>query len=123
VRFRIDGEVRHASACHCVQCRKTSGHYWAALNVAQDDLVIEQGTESLAWYPNPEGTVERGFCVICGSPLFWRRVSEAVPDVAVSLGAIEGETGLVLEAHIFTEEKGDYYRIADGVPTHARADP
>ena len=34
----------------------------------------------------------------------------------VALGAIDGPTGLALERHIFVADKGDYYRIGDGLP-------
>jgi hypothetical protein len=33
------------------------------------------------------------------------------------MGAFDEPTGLRLAGHIFTAEKGDYYGIADGLPT------
>ncbi|MDB3912880.1 GFA family protein, partial [Paracoccaceae bacterium] len=30
VVFELSGKLRDVVACHCGQCRKTSGHYWAA---------------------------------------------------------------------------------------------
>jgi len=33
----------------------------------------------------------------------------------VSLGALDGPTGLKLERNIFTADKGDYYEITDNV--------
>jgi len=33
----------------------------------------------------------------------------------VALGALDGPTGLKLERHIFTADKGDYYDIDDGI--------
>ena len=36
--------------------------------------------------------------------------------MSFALGAIDGPTGLTLEKHIFTDTKGDYYQIADGLP-------
>ena len=32
------------------------------------------------------------------------------------MGSLDTPTGLSLARHIFIEEKGDYYDIADGVP-------
>lgn len=46
--------------------------------------------------------------------MFWKAHGEDA--VSFSMGAIEGATGLTLEKHIFTSDKGDYYDIADGVP-------
>lgn len=116
VKFRIDGPTSQASACHCTRCRKWSGHYWTAAHVEQDHLVIEHGIESIAWYPEPNHGPERGFCLICGSSLFWRRPGENVTRVSFSLGAIDGQTHLTTEEHIFVGNKGDYYQIPDDAP-------
>lgn len=113
VRIRIEGPSTHASCCHCEECRKASGHYWASTEVSQDHLVIESGQESLSWYPLTKS--ERAFCVICGTPLFWRRL----PDdglVYVSLGLINGPSGLKMREHIFVKEKGDYYDTPQDAP-------
>lgn len=107
VRFRIEGEIRLTSDCHCVRCRKWAGHHWPAAEVAQDHLVLENGAESLAWFPTDKA--ERGFCVICGSSLFWRVLPEGGDTVWVGLGALDGETGLTISRHVCTDEAGDYY--------------
>jgi len=33
VRYRATGPLRHVIACHCGQCRKTSGHFAAMTSV------------------------------------------------------------------------------------------
>ncbi len=109
IRFRVEGDLQGADACHCQACRRWSGHFWATAMVDQDELIIENGEESIAWYP--ENIAERGFCVICGSSMFFRRIDGSSNHVAVSLGTIEGETGLTLSKHIFVAEKGDYYTL------------
>ncbi|WP_370335478.1 GFA family protein [Parvularcula marina] len=116
VKFRITAPLTHASACHCDQCRQWSGHYWATARTKQNDLVIENGSESIAWYP--ERHAERGFCVICGSSLFYRQIDAASEHVAVSLGAIKGDTGIELSRHIFVREKGDYYQLPAEAETY-----
>jgi len=62
VRFTLAQRPTDPTACHCVQCRKQSGHFFASANVAKS----------------------------------------------------------ALERHIFVAEKGDYYRIADGLPQRQR---
>ncbi|HEY0414467.1 MAG TPA: GFA family protein [Allosphingosinicella sp.] len=116
VRFAVAGPLRAPDACHCSQCRRQSGHYWASTNVAKDSLTLE-GAEALAWYRSSE-TVRRGFCSVCGSVLFWE------PDdhpawTAVAMGAFDAPTGTRLEKHIHVADKGDYYDLADGVPQEA----
>ncbi|MBB4658337.1 GFA family protein [Parvularcula dongshanensis] len=118
VRFRIEGETGRVTACHCTQCQRWSGTYWSSVSVPQDALVIEHGAESLAWYPSSE-RAERGFCVICGASLFWRQIDEAAPHVAVAIGALDQPTGLSVDLHIFTADKGDAYQIGGDAPRAA----
>ena len=110
VRFTIDGAVRTPGACHCVQCRKQSGHHWAAASAPDTALAV---SGEVRWYSATPG-IRRGFCPVCGSFLFWK--DAASDHTAFALGAIDGPTGLRLSRHIFVAGKGDYYDIADGVP-------
>ena len=54
-------------ACHCSQCRRWSGHVWAAVPVPDDRLEIE-GEEHVRWFRSSD-EAERGFCAACGTPL------------------------------------------------------
>ena len=112
VRLEINGELRGPDACHCSQCRKVSGHYWASTDVPDAQLHIS-GEEHVRWYQS-SAKVKRGFCAICGSALFWKPLQRDI--TAVAMGALESPTGTQLAKHIFVADKGDYYDIADGVP-------
>jgi hypothetical protein len=112
VRFTLAQLLTEATACHCTQCRKQSGHFFASANLPKTAVAIT-GSESLTWYQSSE-KVRRGFCSKCGSWLFWEPVFRDWTSVA--LGAINGPTGVTLERHIFVADKGDYYTIADGLP-------
>ena len=110
VTFEVHGDPKGASVCHCGQCRKQSGHLWASARVPDGDLVIGGVVN---WYQSSE-KAKRGFCPVCGSFLFWKHADD--DHISFALGAIDGPTGLRLEKHIFTADKGDYYEVADGVP-------
>jgi len=110
VRFTVRGTPQGTSVCHCGQCRKQSGHVWSSAHVPDADLSVEG---EVRWFRASE-KARRGFCPTCGSFLFWKGDSE--DKVSFALGAIDGPTGLRLEKHIFTADKGDYYDIANGVP-------
>ncbi|MFB2533005.1 GFA family protein [Paracoccus sp. p3-h83] len=114
--IRFSGRILHHDlrACHCSQCRRWSGHVWAAFTGA--DLRIEDAS-SLRWFASSD-RAERGFCAACGSSLFWRRLGADQVDVAT--GALDAPTGLRLIGHIFTKDKGDYYAISDGLPQEAQ---
>lgn len=110
VTFTVDGGGDSVSACHCGQCRKQSGNFWASGYAPKASFQI---TGEVRWY-NASPTAKRGFCPICGSFLFWAAHDE--DGMSFSLGAIDGPTGLRLQKHIFVADKGDYYEIADDVP-------
>ena len=112
VQFTIQGAMREVSACHCTQCRKQTGHYYATTEVADDRLSVE-GTGNLTWY-RASNFAGRGFCRICGSALFWKRDGGA--STSILAGALDGPTGLTIGRHIYCAFKGDYYEITDGKP-------
>jgi hypothetical protein len=113
VTFELNGDLRPSVACHCVQCRKTSGHYVSATQVGPDQLKITKDA-TLAWFQStPEA--KRGFCNTCGSSLFWKHEADN-GAISVMSGTIDGATGIETSKHIFTAFKGDYYNIADNVP-------
>jgi hypothetical protein len=116
VSFEVKGDLPPPDACHCRPCRKSSGHYFASTDVAGDALTVH-GADRVTWYRSSE-TVRRGFCSICGSPLFWDPLHR--DWTAVAMGAFEAPTGTRLDKHIFTADKGDYYEIGDGLPQHER---
>jgi hypothetical protein len=116
VRFNVDAELTGGDACHCMQCRKHSGHYFASTDIPKTALRVES-EDALAWYQSSD-RVRRGFCRICGSSLFWDPVQS--DKIAVAMGAFDDPTRTNLHMHIFVAEKGDYYDIADGLPQHLR---
>ncbi len=113
VTYSIDGPMRDVVACHCGQCRKTSGHYVSATAVRAEHLTVTEDG-ALRWFRSSQAA-ERGFCGICGSSLFWRRLGG--DEVSVMAGGLDGPTGLTIATHIFVADAGDYY----DVPTSARA--
>jgi hypothetical protein len=116
VTFRVEPPLRDVIACHCTQCRKSSGHFWAATSAPMDRIHLDR-TDSLTWFQSSD-TARRGFCAVCGSSLFWEPVGEG--RLAIAAGALDGDTGVTLTKHIFCAEKGDYYDIADDLPQIAR---
>ncbi|MEM7426288.1 MAG: GFA family protein [Pseudomonadota bacterium] len=112
VLYEIEGPLRSVVGCHCVQCRKTSGHHVAATQGDADKLRITGG-ERLTWYrSSPEA--ERGFCADCGSNLFWRRIGN--PMISIFAGTLQDGHGLTMECHIHADTPGAHYVISDGLP-------
>jgi hypothetical protein len=116
VTFEVAGPLAPPDACHCRQCRKQSGHFFASSDVPRASVAIS-GESNLSWFRSSE-RVRRGFCSRCGSTLFWDPIGK--DKIAVAMGALDTPTGTRLGMHIFTGEKGDYYDIADGLPQNER---
>ncbi len=110
VRFQAS-EVRDTiTACHCSQCRRSSGHVWAS-TVAPLDQVRFEADDGLTWYRSSD-FAKRGFCNQCGSSLFY--MMDAQPNVlAIASGCLDDTSDMVLTKHIFTKDKGGYYDIKD----------
>ena len=116
VTYRVTGPLRPVIACHCQQCRKSSGHHVAATSCARDDIEI---SGEVTWYQSSD-TARRGFCGTCGSNLFW---DGAGVNLSIHAGTLDGATGLELAGHIFCADKGDYYEISDDLPKADGTDP
>ena len=112
VRYTVAAPFGKATACHCSQCRRQSGHYWAAADVPKAAVTIT-GEEALRWYHASEN-VRRGFCGTCGAFLFWDPLEKST--ISIGLGTVTSATGTRLARHIYVADKGDYYDIADGLP-------
>ena len=110
ITYTISGEMAKVTACHCSQCRKQTGTYYSASRLHDDQIVINDSSNSLRWYEASDDA-RRGFCSNCGSALFWKR--NGSDHISVMVGTIDGKTGLQFGQHIFTDDKGDYYQLPD----------
>ena len=106
VHFEIQGSLRPVLVCHCSQCRKTSGHFWAATEVRKDQIDIRD-TGTLRWYRSSD-FAQRGFCNRCGASLFWRRVGRE-EFLSIGAGCVIVPTCLVIQAYIVVVDASDYY--------------
>lgn len=112
VRFTIRGPLGKVSFCHCSQCRKQTGLYYASTDVANDHVEVT-GADNITWYRSSD-SAERGFCRICGSALFWR--GDGADQVSILAGAFDQPTELVVGSHIYCADKADFYEIVDNLP-------
>jgi hypothetical protein len=114
VRFTATGRLRGVIYCHCSQCRRQSGHFYAATSVPDAALAIEGG-DNVTWF-RASAEARRGFCRTCGSALFWKHDDRA--ETSLLAGAFDDSDGLAGELHIFVGDKGSYYTIDDGLTRH-----
>lgn len=113
VQYRLSGDLRGVIACHCEECRRTSGHFVAAtaVNKRNFELVEQRG---LKWFQDKPG-LRRGFCNECGSSLFFE--DQDGDRISIAAGSLDDDLGLKTVAHIFAAEAGHYYAVVEsGVP-------
>src|SRR4051812_48315985 len=84
VQFEVRGPLRDVLLCHCAECRRWSGHVFAATSASKDDLVLVE-SDALRWIASPESESDarRGFCAGCGSSLFWEAPGRDTISIAV----------------------------------------
>jgi len=83
VRFRVEGELGHASICHCRMCQKAYGNVFAPLVSVREATLTWSKAEPKRFQSS--NFVQRGFCPDCGTPLTY----EAPDGVALSIAAFD----------------------------------
>jgi hypothetical protein len=104
IRYTIDAPVAALRACHCVNCRKSSGAAGTVNAVVKSaDFKITQG--STRRYDDSATlsgrTLSRHFCAGCGSPVY----SQRNPDpgfLVVRAGSLDDSRGLKIATNIWT---------------------
>ena len=91
-------------ACHCSMCRRWSGGPLMAVDCGND--VEFEGQENISVY-NSSAWAERGFCLTCGSHLFYRMKQNNKHIIPV--GIFENIDGLSFDHQVFIDEKPNYY--------------
>lgn len=114
VRFEVAERPRDPVACHCRECRRQSGHVWAAASAPMVALAV---TGEVRWF-HASDVARRGFCPACGSLMFWEGHGEGRTSIAV--GAFDEPHDLRLREHVWTSERGAYYEVGDGLPRRER---
>ncbi|WP_413203511.1 GFA family protein [Rhodospirillum sp. A1_3_36] len=113
VKYKIEGALHRPRICHCSRCRKAfSAQGNAYAEVDPGDFSWIQGEELLTTFP-ADGNSGKRFCRVCGSTLC------GVVDGrvhGVTLGTLNQDQGITLQAHIFVGSKPAWDTINDDVP-------
>jgi hypothetical protein len=108
IKYSVSIALGFVTGCHCTQCRKSTGHFAAAVPAPWEAVSV---TGDPRWYES-SAQGRRGFCATCGSYLFWE---EGDGIVYLQAGCLDGATGLRMDGHIFYGDKGDYYNVGEGL--------
>jgi hypothetical protein len=116
IRLTVTGPLPAPYACHCRDCQRQSGNYWAMVTVPHERVEI---TGPVAWI-SISPLARRGFCPHCGGFLFWEPADGKSIDIG--FGNLDDPGEQRLSAHLWTSSA----RLPlpdDGAPRHPKGWP
>jgi hypothetical protein len=121
VRYRVEGHLMPARACHCSQCRKEfngASSAYAPLCEASSFFWL-QGEEKLTKYVDSHGW-GLAFCSVCGSTLCG--ILNGIV-YGVTLGCVDGDPQVEIEMHLFVGSKARWDHIGGATPQYEEHPP
>ncbi len=119
VRFEITAPLISAGYCHCTHCQKRTGTGSSANGrVPQEGFELLAGEAHLRSFTAADGGVPKLFCATCGGHVFSGDPLHD-PQVAVRLGALDGDPGIRPEYRQFLDSAVAWEPIPDdGLARH-----
>jgi len=115
IHFTISEPLRDIIVCHCNQCQQWHGQA-AFYSQAKINAIAFDNDESLKWY-RASSQAERGFCLNCGSSLFWRLDNSQ--HLSITAGCLSQHENLSVVAHIYCEDRPEYDIVDETLPCYA----
>jgi len=113
VTFGFRGSPRFVSECFCVSCRRAHGASviaWAGVETERFELL--DPSDKLRWFNSSEES-ERGFCVECGSTLFFR-AQKWPEETHMALACINSPHDLMVTSFSFEDELPNWSHVSIG---------
>lgn len=112
VRYEITGTLRDARSCHCSRCRKAFSSQASAYAVVDpEDFRWIAGEDRLTSYASQQD-FGLCFCSTCGSTLCGTYRGQVH---GVTLGCVNGDPGVTIGQHIFTDSKAPWEILPEGI--------
>ena len=92
------------TVCHCDSCRRWGGAPFFAVQCGANINI--EGTKKVKMYDS-SAWASRGFCVDCGTHLFFKFKESGEYNMPV--GLFQGLTGLEMEMQYFSDQRPNYY--------------
>lgn len=111
VQVSVPADTFGVVACHCEDCQKLHGNFFAMLAAATDD-VAWCGDLAPQWYAS-SAQAQRAHCPRCGSRL--AKVAAGGSRTLLSVGLFSRHLPRTIQKHVWADSHPDWYRL----PTHA----
>ena len=106
VEIQVKTMSFHVGACHCDMCRRWGGGPFMEVNCGSDvnfsPLALIKTFSSSDW-------AERGFCVDCGTHLFYRL--KETQEHMIPVGLFNSSEPFVFDRQVFIDEKPSFYHF------------
>lgn len=112
LRFRLHGDARFVTTCHCENCRRAHGAgavEWAGYQEEQLEMLGDAA--SLGAWETPTGAT-RSFCRVCASPLFFR-APRWRGEVHVAAAALVESPGKAPAARVYVDRAPAWLPVPD----------
>ncbi len=112
VEYELAEEPTSYGACHCGMCRKFSGGIELGIQVPPGGVRFVP-TDKLAIYESSEWA-ERGFCMLCGSSIFWRLTAEGPMKgmFSIAAGTLDDMSGMTFDTEVYIDHKPESHSFA-----------
>ncbi len=112
VEYELAEEPTSYGACHCGMCRKFSGGIELGIQVPPGGVRFVP-TDKLAVYESSEWA-ERGFCMLCGSSIFWRLTADGPMKgmFSIAAGTLEDMSGMTFDTEVYIDHKPESHSFA-----------
>ncbi len=112
VEYELAEEPTSYGACHCGMCRKFSGGIELGIQVPPGGVRFVP-TDKLAIYESSEWA-ERGFCMLCGSSIFWRLTADGPMKgmFSIAAGTLDDMSGMTFDTEVYIDHKPESHSFA-----------
>lgn len=107
VTLRIPASAAGVIACHCEDCQKLHGNFFALFALPEAELELG-GAEHVRWYASSP-KARRAFCDVCGSRI--AKQANGSDRVMVSAGLFGAVTGARIRRNLYAASKPDWYDV------------
>lgn len=114
IKYLITLPAKFCVHCHCPNCRSVHGSAFITWFGVPIQNFKVGGQEHLKWY-YPNEKTKRGFCINCGTPLFY--ISARFPgDVHITLGSVINKVDIAPKYHIYYDRRVPWLEGAEALP-------
>ncbi len=116
LQYEVTQALTEARSCHCSRCRKAFSGAGSAMSwVDPANFHWLNGEKHLKTFTDDEG-FGLGFCGRCGTTLCGVYEGKVA---GITLGTLNGETGVRITEHIFVGSKASWDEIGGDAPQYA----